>query len=168
MKAKTPSSIENVPLTSAVRPDNLRQRHIHTVAKMESVSSNTTVGDVYLGMDFLHMSKILTLKLDQFSLRCLEQFPYLEAACLQVLVMVEDELHRVDAIQQAAWNGFPRRDLIANSGQIQGVGRCEGAIQSDGDEQSEEVEKSSYGSPNKESCVFVNTDRRSLLKFPRV
>ncbi|KAI6154168.1 hypothetical protein BKA82DRAFT_4012173 [Pisolithus tinctorius] len=160
MKAKTPSSIENVPLTSAVRPDNLRQRHIHTVAKMES--------DVYLGMDFLHMSKILTLKLDQFSLRRLEQFPYLEAACLQVLVMVEDELHRVDAIQQAAWNGFPRRDLIANSGQIQGVGQCEGAIQSDGDEQSEEVEKSSYGSPNKESCVFVNTDRRSLLKFLRV
>lgn len=134
MKAKTPLLIENVPLTSAVRPDNLQQRHIHTVAKMESVSSNTT-----------------------FSLRPLEQFPYLEAACLQVLVMVEDELHRVDAIQQAAWNGFPRRDLIANSGQIQGVGRCEGAIQSDGDEQSEEVEKSSYGSPNKESCVFVNT-----------
>ncbi|KIO11734.1 hypothetical protein M404DRAFT_7139 [Pisolithus tinctorius Marx 270] len=95
------------------------------------------------------------------SLQRLEQFPSLEAARLQLLVMVEDELHRVDAIRQAAWNGFLRRDLIANSGQIQGVGQCEGAIQSDGDEQSEEVEQSSYSSPNKESYVFVNTGKQN-------
>ncbi|KAI6118075.1 hypothetical protein F5141DRAFT_1061743 [Pisolithus sp. B1] len=103
------------------------------------------------------------------------------------LVMLEDELHRIDAIQQAAWNGLLSRGADPNLGQIQGL-----VVQNGNDEWNKDVYQSKHGTPNKGSYVIVNTaqsrfvseslsfmlshvvndtqapkDRKTLLKFPR-
>ncbi|KAI5998475.1 hypothetical protein EDC04DRAFT_2612376 [Pisolithus marmoratus] len=68
------------------------------------------------------------------------------------LVMLEDELHRIDAIWQAAWSCLLSRGVHANLGQIRGL-----VVQNGNDEQNEDVKESKHGTPNKGSHVIVNT-----------
>ncbi|KAI5980875.1 hypothetical protein EDC04DRAFT_3026584 [Pisolithus marmoratus] len=86
------------------------------------------------------------------NLRHVEQFPSLDASRLQFLVMLEDELRRIDAIRQAAWNGLLSRGVHANSGQIRGL-----VAQNGNDERNEDVKESKRGTPNEGSHVIVNT-----------
>ncbi|KAI6011716.1 hypothetical protein BKA83DRAFT_4501948 [Pisolithus microcarpus] len=56
------------------------------------------------------------------------------------LVMLENELHRINAIQQAAWNDLLSRGVNANSGQIQDLR----VVQSGNDEQNEDTEQKEW------------------------
>ncbi|KAI6154433.1 hypothetical protein EDD17DRAFT_1512854 [Pisolithus thermaeus] len=87
------------------------------------------------------------------NLQHFEQFPSLETSRLQFLVMLEDELCRVDAIWQAAWNDLLSRGVNANLGQIQDLR----VMQRGNDEQNEDAEQSRCSTPNKGSHVVVNT-----------
>ncbi|KAI6135909.1 hypothetical protein EDD17DRAFT_1517395 [Pisolithus thermaeus] len=86
------------------------------------------------------------------NLRHVEQFPSLDASRLQFLAMLEDELRRIDAIRQAAWNGLLRRGVDPNSGQIQGL-----VTQNCNNERNEDDNQSKRGTPSKGSYVIVNT-----------
>ncbi|KAI6020329.1 hypothetical protein BKA83DRAFT_1527796 [Pisolithus microcarpus] len=83
-----------------------------------------------------------------------EQFPSLEMSRLQFLVILEDELHRIDAIWQAAWNDLMSKDVNANLGRIQDLG----VVPSGNEERNEDVDQSRRSTPNKGSHVVVNTD----------
>ncbi|KAI6011703.1 hypothetical protein BKA83DRAFT_4571787 [Pisolithus microcarpus] len=98
------------------------------------------------------------------NLQHFEQFPSLEMSQLQFLVMLEDKLRRINAIQQAAWNDLLSRGVNANSGQIQDLR----VMQSGNDERNEDTEqKNMYlcgviPGPKKPSLKWINNFLRPL------
>ncbi|KAI6097357.1 hypothetical protein EV401DRAFT_1895524 [Pisolithus croceorrhizus] len=73
------------------------------------------------------------------------------------LVMLEDELHRIDAIWQAAWNGLLSRGVDASLSPIQDLG----LVTQSGNEWKEGVKQSEHGMPNEGSHVVINANSAS-------